>query len=80
MSTRVTQRGVTSGVLHNPPPGPTLGHVAYLMDPKAKGVGGGPGSSTEVGRCKLDPGLKAPLFETLIVKKDDSAFNLNPVL
>ena len=32
-----------------------------------------------VGRCKLDPSLKGPCFQTLFVKKDNSAFNLNLV-
>ena len=33
-----------------------------------------------VGRCKLDPSLKASRFQTLIVKSPNSAFNLNPGL
>ena len=33
---------------------------------------------SKVGRCKLDPGLKAPWFQSLIVKSDNSAFNLKP--
>ena len=36
------------------------------------------GAEGEVRRCKLDPSLKAPCFQTLIVKKDDGAFSLNP--
>ena len=32
----------------------------------------------KVRRCKLDPGLKAPGFNFLIVKKDNSAFQLEP--
>ena len=33
-------------------------------------------SGPVVGRCKLDPGLKAPWFQSLIVKSDNSAFQL----
>ena len=32
-----------------------------------------------VGRCKLDPGLKAPRFQTFDTENDNSAFNLNLV-
>ena len=35
---------------------------------------------TKVGRCELHPGLKAPDFQSLIVKKDNSALTLNPPL
>ena len=34
--------------------------------------------TTKVGRCKLDPSLKAHAFQILIVKRIDGAFNLKP--
>ena len=36
-----------------------------------------PGSVGAV-RCELDPSLKAPCFQKLTLKKDNSAFNLYP--
>ena len=35
-------------------------------------------NASKVGRCKLDPSLKAPRFQIFMMKKVHSAFNLNP--
>ena len=56
------------------------GGSRVLLDPVVPSAEGRSGASSEVGRCKLDPGLKAPGFQNLIVKKDNSAFNLKPGL
>ena len=37
------------------------------------------GADPEVGRCKLDPGLKAPPVSKFDCDKDNTAFNLNLV-
>ena len=54
--------------------------------PKSLPEGGAGGSRAhlrllriQARRCKLDPGLKAPRFQSLIAERIHGAFNLNPL-
>ena len=54
---------------HAPRPSVVKEEEPYTERDRANSVGAGASGIDEVRRCKLDPSLKAPSCQTLIVKK-----------